>query len=139
MSDEGGFYASARLSGIGARVGGALVLFAALGAALFLFLEIENFSAAALETVIRSWGAWGVMASIGSMVLHSFVPFPAEFLAIANGMVYGPVWGTVITWTGAMLGAFAAFGLTRAFGRPLVELVVAKKHWHRLDDWTEAQ
>ncbi|MEE8392980.1 MAG: redoxin family protein, partial [Rhodospirillales bacterium] len=45
-------------------------------------------------------GAWGVGASIGIMVLHSFVPFPAELVAFANGMIYGPFWGTVITWTG---------------------------------------
>ena len=42
------------------------------------------------------------------MVLHSFIPFPAEFLAIANGMVFGPVLGTVITWSGAMAGALLA-------------------------------
>jgi uncharacterized membrane protein YdjX (TVP38/TMEM64 family) len=60
--------------------------------------------------LIRSWGAWGVVGSIGLMVAHSFVPFPAELLAIANGMVFGPIAGTVVTWVGAMLGAFAAFG-----------------------------
>src|SRR3546814_20342345 len=70
------------------------------------------------------------------MVLHSFVPFPAEFVALANGMLYGPVWGTIITWIGAMLGAFLAFGLSRAFGRPFVETVVARRHWKRLADWT---
>lgn len=139
MSDEGDIHASARLSNFGARLVGTLVLFAALGTAITLFFEIDNFSAAAMETMIRSWGAWGVVASIGCMVLHSFVPFPAEFLAIANGMVYGPVWGTVITWVGAMLGAFMAFELARAFGRPLVEFAVAKKNWSRLDNWTEAQ
>src|SRR3546814_7396893 len=36
----------------------------------------------------------------------------------------------------AMLGAFLAFGLSRAFGRPFVETVVARRHWQRLDDWT---
>src|SRR3546814_17379702 len=70
------------------------------------------------------------------MLLHSFLLFPAEFVALANGMLYGPVWGTIITWIGAMLGAFLAFGLSRAFGRPFVETVVARRHWHRLDDWT---
>src|SRR3546814_15891868 len=70
------------------------------------------------------------------MVLHSFVPFPAEFVALANGMLYGPVWGTIITWIGAMLGAFLAFGLSRAFGRPFVETVVARRHWQRPHDWT---
>jgi len=29
---------------------------------------------------------WGVIASILLMVAHSFIPFPAEFVAIANGM-----------------------------------------------------
>src|SRR3546814_17846312 len=70
------------------------------------------------------------------MVLHAFVPFPAEFVALANGMLYGPVWGTIITWAGAMLGAFLAFGLSRVFGRPFVEAVVARRHWQRIDDWT---
>lgn len=109
------------------------------GAALGLFLigEMEGeISVKAFEDVILSWGHWGVLASIGLMVLHSFVPFPAELVALANGMLYGPVWGTIITWAGAMLGAFLAFGLSRAFGRPFVETVVARRHWQRLDDWT---
>ena len=54
------------------------------------------------------------------MVLHSFVPFPAEVVAMANGMLYGPLWGTLITWVGAMLGAYLAFGLARWLGRPFV-------------------
>ena len=88
-----------------------------------------------IEAAIVSFGSWGVAASIGLMVLHSFVPFPAELLALANGMIYGPFWGTVITWTGAMLGAFAAFGLARCFGRPLTERLVPTRHLARLDIW----
>jgi uncharacterized membrane protein YdjX (TVP38/TMEM64 family) len=93
-------------------------------------LSIENF----VDT-IRSWGAWGVLASIGLMIVHSFIPFPAELLACANGMIYGAVWGTVITWTGAMLGAVIAFGLARRLGRPFVERMVARRNWGALDDW----
>src|SRR5215217_4415002 len=90
-----------------------------------------------IEAAIVSLGPWGVAASVGLMVLHSFVPFPAELLALANGMIYGPFWGTVITWTGAMLGAFAAFGLAHRFGRPLTERLVARRHLARLDGWAE--
>ena len=89
-----------------------------------------------IEDTIQSWGMWGVAASIGLMVLHSFVPFPAEFLAIANGMLYGPIWGTVITWVGAMCGAAIAFALARRLGRPFVEVMVARRDWHMLDEWT---
>jgi uncharacterized membrane protein YdjX (TVP38/TMEM64 family) len=99
----------------------------------------RDLSVQAIEDTILAWGSWGVLASIALMVLHSFVPFPAELVAFANGMVYGPLWGTVITWTGAMLGAFAAFGLARAFGRPFVAHMVARKNWQVLDEWTARQ
>ena len=95
----------------------------------------EGLTVQAFEQTIRAWGVWGVLASIGLMVVHSFVPFPAELLTFANGMVYGAFWGTVITWTGAMLGAFAAFGVARVLGRPFVEGMVARRDWHALDDW----
>ncbi len=92
-----------------------------------------------IEDRILSWGSWGIAGSIGLMVLHSFVPFPAEFLALANGMLYGPVWGIAITWTGAMLGAFAAFGLARWLGRPFVARMVTRRNWQVLDDWAARQ
>ncbi len=88
-------------------------------------LEIEN--------VIVAWGPWGVIISMGLMVIHSFVPFPAELLAMANGMVYGPLLGTAITWSGAMLGALLAFGLSRLLGRPFVEAILARRQIAWLD------
>ena len=88
---------------------------------------------------IRSLGAWGPFASIGLMIMHSFVPFPAEFLTIANGMVFGPFWGVVITWGGAMLGAYASFGLTRLYGRPFVAKKVNPSKLKKLDLWVQQQ
>jgi uncharacterized membrane protein YdjX (TVP38/TMEM64 family) len=96
-------------------------------------------SVEAVEQEILSWGMWGIAASILLMVLHSFVPFPAEFVAMANGMLYGPVWGTLITWTGAMLGAYLAFGLARWLGRPFVRTMVAERHHRAIDRWAERQ
>ncbi len=111
---------------------------ALIAGALYIGTQ-TGFSAKGIEVTIQSWGAWGVFASIGLMILHSFVPFPAEFLAIANGMVYGPLWGTVVTWTGAMLGAFLAFGLARALGRPFVAMMVARKDRYLLDELAATQ
>ena len=88
---------------------------------------------------IRDAGPWGVAGSMGLMIVHSFLPFPAEFVAFANGIVYGVFWGTVITWTGGMLGAFLAFGLARWLGRPFVRAVMPEKRWRQVDRWTERQ
>ena len=124
-----------------------VVFFAALvivlAAVVFVLLFgadwVFSFSPTSIEEKIRGWGHWGVIGSIALMILHSFVPFPAEFLAIANGMVYGLVWGTAITWSGAMMGAFLAFALARALGRPFVAMVVSRRNWHVIDKWAGEQ
>ena len=89
-----------------------------------------------IVALIRSWGAWGVVGSIGLMVAHSFVPFPAELLGIANGMVFGPIVGTVVTWVGAMLGAFAAFGAVRTIGQPFVRRMLSVHRQQELAIWS---
>jgi uncharacterized membrane protein YdjX (TVP38/TMEM64 family) len=96
-------------------------------------------SVEALEQEILSWGAWGVVFSIFLMVLHSFVPFPAEIVAMAAGMLYGPWWGTAITWSGAMLGAWLAFGLARWLGRPFVLRMVPERHHRAIDRFAARQ
>ncbi len=71
-------------------LGAALLIVAGTGAAIYLEMR-SQFSVETFEQLIRSWGAWGVAASILFMIIHSFVPFPAELLALANGMIYEPV------------------------------------------------
>ena len=121
-------------------IAGFLVLATALvwGYALLSEMPLPGFelSSESVAKLIRSWGAWGIAATIGLMIVHSFVPFPAEFVAIAAGMVYGPVWGTVITWVGAMCGALLSFGLAKLCGRPLVKALVRERHWRQIDRWT---
>jgi len=98
-----------------------------------------KFNKTTISNFIRDLGPWGPASSIGLMVVHSFVPFPAEFLTFANGMVYGPFWGVVITWVGAMLGAFASFALTRHYGRPFVEKKVSTSQLIKIDQWVQHQ
>jgi uncharacterized membrane protein YdjX (TVP38/TMEM64 family) len=88
---------------------------------------------------IRAWGPWAVLGSIVLMVVHSFLPFPAEIITLANGMVFGPFWGTAISWTGAMLGAISTFGLVRLLGRPFVYRMLSESQLRRLSEWSSSR
>ena len=98
-----------------------------------------DLSGEAIARRVQSLGMWGHAAIVGLMVVHSFVPFPAEFVAAAAGICYGAVWGTVLTWTGAMIGAALSFGLTRRLGRPFAEAMLSERHRARLDAWSADQ
>jgi len=87
-----------------------------------------------LDGFIRGAGPWAAAASVGLMVLHSLVPFPAELLSMANGAVFGIARGIAVTWVGAMLGAFLAFFLARRLGRPFLMQLLSPRHQYRLEE-----
>ncbi len=89
--------------------------------------------------MIAEMGFWGQFGVIALMIIHCFVPFPAEFVALAAGSVYGVFYGTMLTWCGAMIGAMLSFGLTRMFGQPIVSWLLTKRQKALLDQWTEDQ
>jgi len=92
--------------------------------------------AASAVQLLREAGAWGALVSIGIMIAHSFIPFPAEILALANGAVFGTLGGSAVTWVGAMLGAASTFWLIRSVGRPAVRRFLAPKDHARLARWS---
>lgn len=91
---------------------------------------------AQVDAFVAAWGMWSAVGSMTLMVLHSFVPVPAEVIAVANGMLFGPFWGVLVTWAGAMLGAVAAFAASRWLGRPVVCRFVPAERRAAIERWT---
>lgn len=120
---------------------GALGLLAvgALGAVAAVALIAAGLDAESLEAFMRDLGAWGPIAIVALMVLHTFVPFPAELVALGAGALFGVAMGSALVWLGAMLGAALAFALARWLGRPFVAAMLSQKGLERLDAWTERQ
>lgn len=89
--------------------------------------------AAAVEAMIRDSGGWAYVLAYAYTMVVAIVPFPAEFPAMLNGMLFGPALGTFITWSAALLGAQASFELSRRFGRPLVARFLTPAALRRAD------
>ncbi|HSG94028.1 MAG TPA: TVP38/TMEM64 family protein [Afifellaceae bacterium] len=90
-----------------------------------------------LRELIISTGLWAPIASVALMVLHSLVPFPAELLAIANGMVFGLWTGLFLTWFGAMCGAWLAFAIARWAGDKWVRRLLGEARWRTMRTWID--
>lgn len=80
-----------------------------------------------LQALIAPWGPWAPLASVLLMVIHTVVPFPAELLTAANGLLFGLWGGLVVSWIGAMAGACVGFSLARMLGRATLERIVPAK------------
>ena len=74
-----------------------------------------------IGTWIEESGALVYLLAPLFMVLVAILPILAEIPAMVNGMVFGATIGSAITWSGAMVGAWISFELSRRWGRPLGE------------------
>ena len=100
-------------------VGGIVVL------GVIAILSLEHTMLLTLQDNFTGWvdaaGPWGWLVIIILLILHSFVPFPLEFAAVAAGATYGFTIGTIVTWIGTVLGGILSFWISRQFGRGFFE------------------
>lgn len=82
---------------------------------------------------VDRFGQWSFVLAALLMIVVAILPIPAEFPAMLNGMIFGPLIGTTITWLGAIVGAWISFELARRFGRPLTERFVKSTLLERTD------
>jgi len=112
-----------------------VVVLAIVAINLFVWLGsaggYESLSPQAITTWIKSFGASAVFASGVVMIVCALTFLPAEVPALANGMIYGPWIGGIVTWTAAMVGANIAFGLARLFGPALIDRWIGRERAER--------
>lgn len=79
----------------------------------------------AFRDYLLGFGYWAPLVSSLLMVFQSVVaPLPAFVVTFTNGLLFGWVWGTLLSWSSAMLGAALCFWIARSLGRPVVERLV---------------
>lgn len=82
----------------------------------------------AARRYVLSFGAWAPLVSLALMVLQAIVaPIPAFALNVVNGLVFGALWGFVLSLAGRALAASVCFGLARALGQDAVEALVGER------------
>jgi uncharacterized membrane protein YdjX (TVP38/TMEM64 family) len=82
---------------------------------------------------MQAAGPWAYVVAPLVTASVAILPIPAEAPAMVNGMLFGPVGGTVVTWCGAMMGAVASFEIARALGRPVAERFIKPASLERAD------
>ncbi len=76
---------------------------------------------------IKHQGAWGPLIILGLYIARSYLFAPSSILIILSGLLYGPIWGTVINIVGENLSATVCFISARFLGRRFVE--THEKSW----------
>jgi len=92
------------------RILGALLLAAAVAVAL---IHRDRLDVVALTAWVHEAGAAGPLIFIGIYAVATVLFLPGSVLTLAGGALFGPVWGTLFSLSGATLGAALAFLIAR--------------------------
>ncbi len=100
-------------------------LLIALAIAILLIIGPNAGSVENLRGKLLSFGPWSIGISAGLTVAQAVIaPLPANVITITNALVFGPVWGSLLSWCSTILGSSLCFLLSKKFGRPLAEKIV---------------
>jgi uncharacterized membrane protein YdjX (TVP38/TMEM64 family)/rhodanese-related sulfurtransferase len=116
-----------------------LVLVCAIaGVAIWLAFNPDRLDPALVEGAIRDLGAWAPVGHVVLFALGTIVFLPGAVFGLAGGLLFDPLWGTILNLTGATLGATAAFLVGRFVAAGWVRRR-AGPHLQRLVDGVEAE
>lgn len=83
------------------------------GAAAWMALHPEYLDPAAIERAVDGLGAWAPLGHVLVFAAGTVLFVPGAVIGLAGGVLFGPLWGTLLNLTGATLGATAAFLVAR--------------------------
>src|SRR5437016_13015186 len=85
--------------------------------------SVEN-----LRHTLLAYGPWAIAISAGLMVGQAIIaPLPMNVVTITNALVFGPLWGGLLSWSTTVLGASLCFLLSKTFGKPFAHKIVDRK------------
>jgi uncharacterized membrane protein YdjX (TVP38/TMEM64 family) len=105
-----------------------LVAFVALAIYVVRFTPIKDYlSAQELGRLLDSAGLWAPIAYMIVYAVGVCLFVPGTLLTGLGAAIFGPYWGFLYVWVGAMLGSSAAFIIGRTLGREFAASLIGDR------------
>jgi uncharacterized membrane protein YdjX (TVP38/TMEM64 family) len=81
-----------------------------------------------IQLWVSGFGWWGPILIIALMLAQTLISaVPMIFVLIVSVLAYGPIWGAILGWGGAMLASVFGYGIARVFGDAIQDKLVTPK------------
>ncbi len=97
---------------------------------------MDYFTAEQLGLLLKAAGFWAPLAYVGIYAVGVCLFMPGTLLAAGGAAIFGPYFGFVYVWIGALLGSSLAFFIGRYLGREFSASLIGDK-LKRYDDAIE--
>src|SRR5699024_2400784 len=84
---------------------------------LWLSFNVRLPSPDGLRDIIGAWGWAAWLAFTGAYALVALTPIPVTVMAVAGGLLFGVIEGTILSVIGVLLGCWGAYWIARGLGQ----------------------
>jgi uncharacterized membrane protein YdjX (TVP38/TMEM64 family) len=108
----------------------AFLLVAFIGVAIYVvrFTPVKDFlTAEALSRFLEAAGIWAPLVYILIYIVGICLFLPGTLLTALGAAIFGPYWGFLYVWLGALVGASVAFWIGRTLGREFAASLIGDK------------
>ncbi|HBW38325.1 MAG: membrane protein [Peptococcaceae bacterium BRH_c23] len=99
-----------------------------------VFFILSNMDVDLVRGYILGFGIWAPIVSFLLMIFQSVIaPLPAFIITFANASLFGWVYGAILSWSSAMVGAALCFYIARYLGRVVVEKLTSRTALEKAD------
>ena len=103
-----------------------------------LYLLVQSFGSAELESMVKDAGIWGPVVYIAIKALtFTLAPLSAGPIQFASGILFGIIPGTLYSVLGEVIGGAVNVLIARLLGRRVVRRFVGDQAMRRIDDLSE--
>jgi uncharacterized membrane protein YdjX (TVP38/TMEM64 family) len=104
------------------------VLFIIAAISIIRFTPVNEFLAReSLSRLLEEVGFWAPLAYIVIYAAGICFFIPGTLLTAIGAAIFGPYWGFIYVWIGAMIGASAAFWIGRTLGREFAASLIGER------------
>lgn len=93
---------------------------------LWLFFNVQLPPADQMQARIEGFGWVSWLVFIGLYAVVALTPIPVTIMAVAGGLIFGVVLGSLFSVIGVLIGSWGAYWLARALGTDAVRKVLGK-------------
>ena len=92
------------------------------------FNNFKQFTPDSVSNYLETFGKKAAIVYTFAYALNTILPFPPlTILSLTAGLAFGKLWGAIYLMTGAMLGASAAFFISRSLAKGIIEKTLKGK------------
>jgi uncharacterized membrane protein YdjX (TVP38/TMEM64 family) len=104
------------------------VIFIILAVYVIRFTPVKEFlTREALSRFLETAGIWAPLAFVAVYTAGICLFVPGTVLTALGAAIFGPYWGFLYVWIGAMVGATAAFWIGRTLGREFAASLIGDR------------